>query len=360
MKPKTAIAISGGVDSLTTAFLLKQEGHEVLGIHFITGFETDFIDQQNLTSESLKRHPALDKIKSIENQLNIPIKILDCRKEFREQVVQYFNTSYLEGKTPNPCLICNPHIKFGVLLKYAKSLGASQLATGHYVKKQLDANGVAHLFKGDDPKKDQSYFLAFLAQEQLADACFPLGSLHKTMVKEIAKKNGLEPVSSKESQDICFIHGKTYADFLMEQGIHSKPGIIVDKQDKIIGEHKGLHHFTVGQRRGINCPAPTPYYVLQLDIKENRLIVGDKQDLLSSVCTVEGINWLTKPLSFPISCEVKIRYQHKAARATIDSDGTKRVNIRFENPQLSITPGQGAVFYIKNKVIGGGWIAQIV
>jgi len=358
MKPKTAVAISGGIDSLTAAFLLQQEGHEVIGIHFITGFETEFMDQPEAASQSLENHPALDPIKTIENQLNIPIKILDCRREFQEQVVQYFTASYAAGKTPNPCLVCNPQIKFGVLLQYAKSLGAKRLATGHYVRKQVDSEGIAHLFKGEDPQKDQSYFLAFLSQAQLADACFPLGSMNKETVKKIAKDNGLTPVSEKESQDICFIHGRSYVDFLKKQKIFFNPGTITNKHGKTIGEHKGLYHFTVGQRRGINCPAPTPYYVLQLDTQTNRLVVGEKQDLLSSVCTVEKTNWINKPTVFPVSCQVKIRYQHTAVPATIQADGPTGVTIRFTTPQFSITPGQGAAFYIKNEIIGGGWITQ--
>ena len=358
MKPKIAVAISGGIDSLTTAFLLKQEGYEVMGIHFITGFETEWNDQPEPAARNLNSHSAKNKIKTIEDQLGIPITILDCRKKFQEKVVQYFTSSYVKGQTPNPCLVCNPQIKFGILLEYAKSFGASQLATGHYVKKQLDQNGVSHLFKGDDPQKDQSYFLAFLSQEQLADACFPLGTMHKSTVKKIAIENGLRPVTDKESQDICFIHGKSYIDFLHNQSILLKPGIITDKKGNILGEHKGLHYFTIGQRRGINCPSSKPYYVLQLDTENNRIIVGEKQDLYSSGCILKDVNWIIRPSSFPITCSVKIRYQHDPAPATIDTDDTNQIRIRFQTSQLSVTPGQGAVFYDKNEVIGGGWITQ--
>jgi len=358
MKPKIAVAISGGIDSLITAFLLKQEGYDVMGIHFITGFETELIDQPDRASRYLNNHPVQKKIKTVEDQLGIPITILDCRKEFQEKVVQYFTSSYLQGQTPNPCLVCNPQIKFGVLLEYAKSVGATQLATGHYVKKQLDLNGVSHLFKGDDQQKDQSYFLGFLTQKQLADACFPLGSMHKSTVKKIATENRLQPVANKESQDICFIHGKSYIDFLHNQSILFKPGIITDRKGNTLGEHKGLHFFTIGQRKGINCPSSAPYYVLQLDTENNRIIVGEKQDLYSSGCTVKDVNWIIEPSSFPITCSVKIRYQHKPAPAAIDTDDTNQIRIRFQTSQLSVTPGQGAVFYNENEVIGGGWITQ--
>lgn len=358
MKQKIAVAISGGIDSLTTAFLLKQDGHDVMGIHFVTGFETDPIDLPDLTAPLPNDLSSQNKIKTIEEQLGIPITILDCRKEFQEKVVHYFNSAYVMGQTPNPCLVCNPQIKFGVLLDYAKSAGAGRLATGHYVKKQLDTDGISHLFKGDDPQKDQSYFLAFLSQTQLADACFPLGSMHKSIVKKIAFENGLRPVKDKESQDICFIHGKSYIDFLHEQNVFLKPGIITDKQGKILGEHKGLHHFTIGQRRGINCPSSAPYYVIQIDAENNRIIVGERQELYSSGCIVKDINWIVKPSSFPLRCSVKIRYQHEPAPATIETDDGKQLNIHFQTPQLSVTPGQGAVFYQENEVIGGGWITQ--
>ncbi|RPJ79178.1 MAG: tRNA 2-thiouridine(34) synthase MnmA [Deltaproteobacteria bacterium] len=358
MKQKIAVAISGGIDSLTTAFLLKQEGHDVMGIHFVTGFETEQIDLPDLSGRHLNNPSSQNKIKKIEDQLGIPIAILDCRKEFQEKVVHYFNSAYVMGQTPNPCLICNPQIKFGVLLNYTKSLGAGTLATGHYVKKQPGPDGIFHLFKGDDPQKDQSYFLAFLSQMQLADACFPLGSMHKTTVKKIASENGLRPVKDKESQDICFIHGKSYIDFLHDQNVMLKPGIITDKQGNVLGEHKGLHHFTIGQRRGINCPSSAPYYVIQIEAKNNRIIVGEKQDLYSSGCIVKDINWIIQPSSFPITCCVKIRYQHEPAPATIDTDDAKQLRIHFQTPQLSVTPGQGAVFYQENEVIGGGWITQ--
>ncbi|RJP80662.1 MAG: tRNA 2-thiouridine(34) synthase MnmA [Desulfobacteraceae bacterium] len=358
MKPRTAVAISGGVDSLTAALLLKQNGHDVMGVHFITGFETRFMNQQDRKTRHPHHHPVVDKMKIMEDQLGIPISVLDCRKEFQEHVVQYFITSYLEGRTPNPCLVCNSRIKFDILLQYAKSLGAERLATGHYVQKHMDHDGTAHLLKGDDPRKDQSYFLAFLSQEQLMDACFPLGSMHKANVIKIAEENGLKPVTHKESQDICFIHGNSYVDFFQDRNILFRPGMIIDKHGKTIGKHNGLHHFTIGQRRGINCPAPNPYYVLQLDTTNNRLIVGEIEDLFSSVCKAENINWIIKPSSFPITCSVKIRYHHKPAPATITEDDLNAATISFQTPQLSVTPGQGAVFYIGNEVIGGGWISR--
>lgn len=356
MKPKTAVAISGGIDSLVTAFLLKQQGHDVIGVHFITGFEDDC---PPLPDESLpppEQHPSVTAMKTMEDQLGIPIYLLDCRSDFQDKVIRYFIDSYLDGKTPNPCLICNPVIKFDVVRRYAKTQGAEILATGHYVRNTIDADGKAHLFKGVDPQKDQSYFLAFLSREQLAEACFPLGGMNKETVVEIARDNHLQPVARKESQDICFTKGRSYMDIFQNEAADRGPGPITDRGGNVIGEHQGLHLFTVGQRKGINCPAPKPYYVLELDTKANRLIVGEKQDLLSSMCAVERINWINQPSASPITAGVKIRYQHQPADAVIEFNQEQTGTIRFHAPQQAITPGQGAVFYIGDEVIGGGWI----
>ena len=356
MKSKTAVAISGGIDSLVTAFLLKQQGHDVIGIHFITGYETDCPSLPNEEHLPLETHPSAATMKAMEDQLEIPIFLLDCRKDFQDKVVQYFTDAYLAGKTPNPCLVCNPAIKFDTVRRYAKTMGADILATGHYVNKKMDTNGKAHLFRGDDSRKDQSYFLAFLSREQLVDACFPLGTMGKKTVVQIARDNCLQPVTRKESQDICFIRGKSYMDIFQDQAKHKGPGPITDRTGNVLGEHQGLHLFTVGQRKGINCPAEKPYYVLALDTMANRLIVGEKEDLLSSICTVEGINWINRPAASPITASVKIRYQHEPAPATIELHEQQTATIRFQTAQQAITPGQGAVFYIGDEVIGGGWI----
>ena len=356
MKSKTAVAISGGVDSLVTAFLLKQQGHEVIGIHFVTGFETDSPSLRKGQRLPLEKHPSVAAMKVMEDQLGIPIFVQDCCREFQETVVRYFIDSYLAGKTPNPCLICNPGIKFDTVRMYAQKLGAETLATGHYVNKKIDTNGKAHLFKGSDPQKDQSYFLAFLSQEQLLGACFPLGAMEKDAVIGIARDNHLQPVTRKESQDICFTQGKSYMEIFQDAATDKGPGPITDRTGNVIGEHRGLHLFTVGQRKGINCPAPKPYYVLELDTKANRLIVGEKEDLLSSVCTVERISWINRPAASPISACVKIRYQHEPAPAKIEFHQRQTGTIWFDTPQQAITPGQGAVFYNGDEVIGGGWI----
>ncbi len=361
MKPVTAVAISGGIDSLVAAYLLQEKGHRVVGIHFLTGFEN-----QPLLSKPSGRSPddSADRrllnhpIHHIADQLGIPVEILDCRDTFKKKIVDYFIQTYMAGLTPNPCLVCNAFIKFGTVLEYARELGASRLATGHYIKTLPDAAGNHLLLKGEDPYKDQSYFLAFLSQEQIAAAIFPLGGLTKKAVKSLAKTKGLKPIFRKESQDICFIRGKPYSDFLKQQGILQKPGPIVDNHGKHLGEHKGLYRFTIGQRRGINCPAPLPYYVLRLDTDGNRLIVGSKDDLYSNDLMVTDINWITKTPSAAVRVYTKIRYSHTGASSTLVPVNDRSAIIKFDEKQSAIAPGQGAVFYQGNEVLGGGWITK--
>lgn len=342
---KTAIAISGGIDSLMAAYFLKKRGEEVVGIHFITGFE----------NEQSPDHT----ISHIRNQLDIPIKVIDLKSEFHSKVVAHFVQSYTSGLTPNPCLVCNPTIKFGTVLSYAKKLGASSLATGHYARIAKDNLGNFHLLKGVDQHKDQSYFLSFLAQNQLAHARFPLGDLTKKEVIKIALENGLSSVATGESQDICFIKGTNYSEFLSRQPrFLSKPGNIEDKNGNILGKHEGLHQFTVGQRRGINCPAKEPFYVIRIDMEQNRLIVGFKQDLLVQSCSAGSVNWINRVPSSKVDVLTQIRYRHNATESTIIPLEDNRVKIRFNTPQSAVTPGQGAVFYKEDEVIGAGIIEK--
>jgi tRNA-specific 2-thiouridylase len=348
MKPVTAIAISGGIDSLTAAFLLKQEGRRIIGIHFLTGYE------------SIGKTPAQveNRIARIADQLAIPIEILDCSGEFKTQVVDYFIRSYRSGLTPNPCLICNPSIKFGTALAYARKLGATRLATGHYARIQRGGDGRCHLHRGLDVQKEQSYFLARLTEAQLAQADFPLGEMTKARVKALARSNRLSPTVRKESQDVCFIKEASYADFLNRHGVPSNPGPIMAIDGQIIGTHQGLHHYTIGQRRGINCPAAHAYYVVNIDPERNCLTVGHHKDLYSDRCRVEGINWIQSPPLEPISVRARVRYRHHAAASTLTPLGQSAAEIVFETPQAALTPGQGAVFYVGDEVLGGGWIAK--
>jgi len=365
MKPLTAIAVSGGVDSLMAAYLLKRQGHDVIGIHFFTGYEALTIDPNkksfsvstDASDVSIAKEEARMSADNISNQLGIRVELLDCSIEFNKTVVDYFTQTYQAGRTPNPCLVCNPKIKFGTVLSFAKKLGALRLATGHYARLNRDDQGRFHLHRGIDIQKDQSYFLAMMTQSKLASACFPLGDMTKTEIVDLAHKKGFQPVKGVESQDICFIKGNRYGEFLsIQSGFEPEPGIIEDVNGNILGEHKGLHLFTIGQRRGINCPAAEPYYVVKIDKTKNRLIVGFKKDLLASECKIVNINWIFQEPDSPIEVRTRVRYRHIAAPSILIPVETGTAVVRFKTSQSALTPGQGAVFYRNNEVLGGGWI----
>jgi len=348
--PVIAVAISGGVDSLVAAFLLKAEGCDVFGLHFRTGFES-------VGSPESTASPRLSDIARIGRQLAVPIEVLDLSHQFRESVVAYFTGAYQDGRTPNPCLYCNPTIKFGHILDHVRHKGAEALATGHYARLASGPDGRRHLYRGVDTRKDQSYFLARLTQAQLTGARFPLGDLTKEAVRRIARENRLVPATRGESQDICFIKNAPYHEFLRRQeGFTPRKGPIVDTRGRRLGDHQGLHQFTVGQRRGINCPAAEPYYVIRIDHRENRLVVGHRDELAREACTVEDINWIRHPQRFPAAVATQIRYRHRSAPSRLTESAPGSVRVAFDHPQEAVTPGQGAVFYREDEVLGGGWI----
>ena len=361
MKHTIAIALSGGVDSIVSAYLLKQQGHEVIGIHFITGFEPPLPGLPSGKETAISPEERMTTLKSrfspLVNRLHLPIEIVDLSREFKETVVGYFINTYMSGRTPNPCLVCNPVIKFSLLLNKGKNFGAEKLATGHYVKNIRDDEGRQHLYRGIDPVKDQSYFLSFLNQHQLTSACFPLGDKLKADVIKLAKRENLFPVTTSESQDICFIHDKNYGDFFSRQaGFHPVSGPIVDLSGNLLGEHNGLHLFTIGQRKGINCPAPAPYYVVRIEPRENKLVVGSKADLFFSHCHVTGINWIQPEPEPDRDVLTRVRYRHHAVKSHVQVIDDHEADVTFFKTLSAVTPGQGAVFYDRDEVIGGGFI----
>ena len=366
MKPKIAIAVSGGIDSLMAAHLLLEQGYPVFGIHFITGFETRPSIPITKRSDANTIAVITDNIKAqasqktahVATQLGIDVQVFDCSEPFKRTVVDYFTQTYQNGETPNPCLVCNSAIKFKTILEFARQQGASHLATGHYARTRQNGQGRLHLLQGVDKAKDQSYFLALLTQKQLAQACFPLGEMTKSEVVELAAQKGLAPAVKGESQDICFIKNQSYGKFLTSQpGFKPQPGIIEDINGNILGEHTGLHLFTIGQRRGINIPAAEPYYVVSMDRKRNRLKVGLKEDLLARHCKVTRINWINPQPTEPVTVHTRVRYRHRAAASKLIPLDDHSAIVRFEKPQSAITPGQCAVFYRDDEVLGGGWIS---
>ncbi|MCF6248667.1 MAG: tRNA 2-thiouridine(34) synthase MnmA [Desulfobacula sp.] len=343
--PVIAVALSGGVDSLVSGYLLKQKYKHVFGLHFITGYEKTSIDIQRL-----------------EQQLGFCVTCIDLSRAFEEKVIRYFIKTYLEGRTPNPCIICNKTIKFGTLLDHAIGMGADFLATGHYATiinsiccSDQKLSG-AYLKKGKDPLKDQSYFLSLLSEDQLKKIIFPLAAMKKRDVKQYARSHNIAPLHPSESQDICFIHDNNFAKFIVEkQGTTPKHGDIIDIHNKIVGTHAGLHQFTIGQRRGINCPASEPYYVRSINMKENLLEVCFKKDLLQKEFLVKHINWNYSPRKIIKQVTTKIRYSHKGALSTLYMDNNCG-RVVFDTPQNAVTPGQAAVFYKGDRVLGAGII----
>jgi tRNA-specific 2-thiouridylase len=342
-----AVAVSGGVDSLVAAHRLKALGSRVFGIHFSTGFEPG--------SSAPRRHSP--DVSDLSDQLEMDIHVVDLAVAFREGVVDYFIDAYLKGLTPNPCLVCNPRIKFGVLLNHAVRLGADRLATGHYARIVHEAKGPPRLFRGIDRAKDQSYFLSRLTPDQLSMAMFPLGDFLKADVRRFASDKGLRPAAREESQDVCFIQDGSYGPFIETHGRSlTGPGDIVDTEGRIVGRHRGLHLYTVGQRRGIGCPASAPYYVVRIDTVLNRLVVGFKDRLNATECGVDDINWIRKPKGFPATVSVQLRYRHQPVPAVLTPAGRDTLTVRFAAAQQAVTPGQGAVFFDQEEVLGGGWI----
>jgi len=345
MSPTTAIALSGGVDSLAAALLLREAGGACFAVHFRTGIAP------------AGREARLDALRDLARRLEMPLHVVDLGRAFRRTVVAPFAAEYRRGRTPNPCVRCNRWIKFGALLAHARRLGAERLATGHYARQATGPEGRPRLLRGVDAAKDQSYFLARLRPAQLARAVFPLGEWTKARAAARVARAGLTPVRSAESQDVCFVPASGYAAFIAaETNLRPAPGPVVDLDGRRIGTHPGLHRFTVGQRRGIDCPGPEPYYVVRLDAAANRLVVGPRSALRADGCRVSGLRWIAPPPAGPRPVSVRLRYRSPAhpARLTPAADG--RAAVRFEAPAEAVTPGQCAVFYDGDEVLGSGWI----
>ena len=367
---KIAVAMSGGVDSSAAAAILKEQGHELVGFTMQLWDQRRGINTDENGDPLPSRCCSLDDVydaRRVAEELGFPFYVLNLERDFESAVVQPFVASYLNGETPIPCVACNSRLKFASLDRLAQSLGCEKVATGHYARVEFDESTGRHkLLRGLNHDKDQSYFLWELTQGQLSRALFPLGEMSKPEARSAARQHGLAVSDKKESQEICFVPDGDYAGFLeryleVENKIDQLPGggAIVDSQGHEIGKHGGIHRFTVGQRRGIGIADEAPLYVLGLDAEKNRVIVGPQHELLSTDFTAAGVNWISfaEPVA-PVRAEVRIRYRHTAAPATIVPVGDSRVRVTFDEPQRAITPGQATVFYRGDEVVGGGWIVK--
>ena len=339
-KGKVVVALSGGVDSSAAALLLKEAAYEVMGIHMCLW-------------DSLRCDYQAHRAENICRLLDIPYHQVDMQKEFETCVVDYFCQEYQQGRTPNPCVACNQHIKFGLLLNKALSLGADYLATGHYVRVEHSRDGY-RLLKAADSRKDQSYFLYTLTQEKLGHVLFPLGGHSKDEVKQMAKQAGL-PTATRSSQDICFISQKNYATFL-SQRFSTLPGDIVDTQGKKLGQHRGIAFYTVGQRHGLGLASTEPLYIIRIEPESSRIVLGHEKELYSRKLAAQKLNWISgKAPREPVTAGAKIRYKSKEAEAALFFRNNS-VYVHFAQPQKAVTPGQAIVFYNDGEVLGGGII----
>ncbi len=368
---KIAVAMSGGVDSSAAAAILKEQGHELVGFTMQLWDQRRGINTDENGDPLPSRCCSLDDVydaRRVAEELDFPFYVLNLERDFERDVVQPFVTSYLSGETPIPCVSCNSRLKFASLDRLALSLGCEKVATGHYARVEFDAVSNRYkLLRGKNEQKDQSYFLWELTQAQLSRALFPLGEMSKPEARDAARQHNLTGVAEKkESQEICFVPDGNYAGFIdryldAENATDRLPGAgeIVDTTGRVIGRHEGIHRYTIGQRRGIGIADERPLYVISIDAAKNRVTAGSSEDLLSTEFTVARVNWiaLDDPKE-PVRAEVRVRYRHTAAAATITPLPNQRARIVFDEPQRAITPGQASVFYRGDEVLGGGWIVK--
>lgn len=362
--------MSGGVDSSSAAALLKEQGHELVGFTMQLWNQRRGVSTDENGDPLPSRCCSLDDVydaRRVAEALGFPFYVLNLEKDFDAAVVEPFVQSYLSGETPIPCVACNSRLKFASLDRMALSLGCEKVATGHYARVEYDeAKNRYRLFRGRNHWKDQSYFLWELNQEQLSRSYFPLGEMLKSEVRDIAREANLYTAEKQESQEICFVPDGDYSGFIDRYLEHEDRageipagGEIVNTSGEKIGKHTGIHRYTIGQRRGLGIAHEKPLYVVQIERLKNQIIVGEKDELDCLEFTAKGVNWVAfdAPVE-PVRAEVKVRYRHDPAPATIHALESGRARIVFDEPQRAITPGQATIFYDGEEVVGGGWIEK--
>lgn len=363
-----AVAMSGGVDSSTVAAMLRADGYEVIGLTMQLWNQRRLAGRPGMPEVVHGRCCSLDDVydaRAVAEAIGIPYYVVNHEARFERDVVRPFVEQYLSGRTPIPCSLCNNHLKFDQLLRVAQQIGADRVATGHYARVEFDDKRGRWLLKRPaDRSKDQTYFLFGLTQEQLSRTRFPLGGMTKREVRARAHSYGLALAEKPDSQEICFVPGGEYKDFLAaylaEQGetLPDTRGQLITTDGRVVGEHSGIHNFTVGQRKGLGLATGSPLYVIQIKGDTRQVVVGGQESLYSETLVVRGINLIAvEDLTEPLEVRVKIRHRHEPASATITETSPDEILVRFAEPQRAITPGQAAVFYDDELVVGGGWIS---